>query len=90
MTVFIPGCSCFQRDLVQFVNYYKHYSDPEGLAHDALAEIPDQMVDYMRMNNIDPLPPPAEKSKESVIIFSSIFCSFFFSCVCFKRKFEIS
>lgn len=55
-----------ERDIVQFVPF-RDYVDRTGnhvlsmarLARDVLAEIPDQLVSYMKAQGIRPQPPPA-------------------------------
>jgi len=46
------------RDIVQFVPFAKFVATPQKLAEETLAEIPAQLVSYMRMRGIAPLPPP--------------------------------
>jgi len=46
------------RDIVQFVPFSKYVTCPQKLAEETLAEIPQQLVSYMRMRGIAPLPPP--------------------------------
>jgi len=48
-----------QRDIVQFVPFSKYAACPSKLAEETLAEIPQQLVSYMRMHGIAPLPPMA-------------------------------
>jgi len=43
------------RDLVQFVPFLKYESDPQRLAQEVLAEIPNQILQYYEMNNLDPI-----------------------------------
>ena len=43
------------RDLVQFVPFLKFESDPQRLAQEVLAEIPNQILQYYEMNNLDPI-----------------------------------
>jgi len=46
-----------QRDIVQFVPFSKFISCPPKLAEETLAEIPQQLVSYMRQHGIAPRPP---------------------------------
>jgi len=46
-----------ERDIVQFVPFRDFASNPERLAQETLAEIPEQLLSYMRQKNISPLPP---------------------------------
>ena len=41
------------RDLVQFVPFLKYESDPQKLAEEVLAEIPNQLIEYYEQNNFD-------------------------------------
>ena len=45
------------RDLVQFVPYKKFMTSINDLAKEVLAEIPEQLVTYMKVNGIKPNPP---------------------------------
>jgi len=47
------------RDIVQFVPFNQFVSCPDKLAEETLAEIPRQLVSFMRMRGIAPNPPPA-------------------------------
>lgn len=42
------------RDIVQFVPFNRFNRDPSALAREVLAEIPRQMVEYMKMKGIQP------------------------------------
>eukprot|EP00041_Stephanoeca_diplocostata_P016587 m.327581 g.327581 ORF g.327581 m.327581 type:complete len:580 (+) comp20415_c0_seq2:185-1924(+) len=42
------------RDIVQFVPFRKYQANAEALAAEVLAELPDQVLEYMRMNKIKP------------------------------------
>lgn len=46
-----------KRDLVQFVPFNKFKNNPAALAKEVLAELPDQVVDYMRLIGKSPNPP---------------------------------
>lgn len=46
------------RDIVQFVEYKKYAANPATLASQVLAEIPDQLVNYMTQNSIAPSQAP--------------------------------
>jgi len=46
------------RDIVQFVPFAKYVATPQKLAEETLAEIPLQLVSYMRLRGIPPNPPP--------------------------------
>lgn len=50
------GTKC-KRDLVQFVPFNKFKGNPGALAQEVLAELPDQLVDYMRLIGKNPNPP---------------------------------
>ena len=43
-----------EADIVQFVPYNQFKSDPVSLARETLQEIPGQLLDWMRKNNIQP------------------------------------
>ncbi len=43
-----------KRDIVQFVKFNDFANDPEGLAAEVLAEIPQQMTQFFQMKNIFP------------------------------------
>eukprot|EP00296_Roombia_truncata_P002880 JP438948.1.p1 GENE.JP438948.1~~JP438948.1.p1 ORF type:complete len:107 (-),score=7.26 JP438948.1:107-427(-) len=45
------------RDIVQFVPFRKYRDNPSLLAKQILAELPNQVVDYMRFKRIVPTPP---------------------------------
>ncbi|CAD8052802.1 unnamed protein product [Paramecium sonneborni] len=45
------------RDLVQFVPFNEFKNDPALLSKEVLAELPDQLVEYMELMNIPPKPP---------------------------------
>jgi len=47
-----------KRDIVQFVPFSKYASCPRKLAEETLAEIPHQLVSYMRGHGIHPVPVP--------------------------------
>ena len=49
-----------ERDIVQFVPYNEFKNSPEELARQTLGEIPKQLVDYMSVRQIQPLPPGGE------------------------------
>jgi len=42
------------RDIVQFVPFWKYESNPDQLAQQLLAELPGQVVEYMRMIQLCP------------------------------------
>ena len=46
-----------KRDIVQFVPYNRFRNNPVALAQDVLAELPSQLVDYMRLIGKNPNPP---------------------------------
>jgi hypothetical protein len=46
------------RDIVQFVAFKDYKSNVEKLKEDVLAEVPNQLVEYMKQHNIKPNPPP--------------------------------
>jgi len=48
-----------QRDIVQFVPFNQCAGDPDKLSQETLAEIPQQLVSYMRQHKITPNPVPA-------------------------------
>ena len=50
------GVKC-KRDLVQFVPFNKYKNNPAALAKEVLAELPDQLVEYMRVIGKSPNPP---------------------------------
>ena len=50
------GVRC-KRDLVQFVPFNKFKNNPAALAREVLAELPDQLVEYMRVIGKSPNPP---------------------------------
>lgn len=50
------GQKC-RRDLVQFVPFNKYKNNPAALAREVLAELPDQLVEYMRLIGKNPNPP---------------------------------
>jgi len=50
------GVKC-KRDLVQFVPFNKFKNNPGALAKEVLAELPDQLVEYMRVIGKNPNPP---------------------------------
>ena len=43
------------RDIVQFVPFLNYESNPDRLAQEVLAEIPRQIIDFYRQNNLDPV-----------------------------------
>lgn len=43
------------RDIVSYVEFYKHRNDIERLAKETLSEIPQQFLDYMNLKKIKPL-----------------------------------
>lgn len=45
------------RDLVQFVPFNEFKHDPALLSKEVLAELPDQLVEYMELMHIPPKPP---------------------------------
>ena len=47
-----------QRDIVQFVPFNQVAGNPDMLARELLAELPDQVVQYMTMMGIAPGKPP--------------------------------
>ena len=47
------GEKCF-RDIVQFVAFNEHRNDPNNLAKEVLAEIPQQVVEYYQSQGIEP------------------------------------
>lgn len=47
------GLPC-SRDIVQFVQFHKHQYNPSQLTKEVLAEIPEQLVSYMRNKGIRP------------------------------------
>ena len=47
------GEKCF-RDIVQFVAFNEHRNDPNNLAKEVLAEIPQQIVEYYHSQGIEP------------------------------------
>lgn len=58
------------RDIVQFVPFSKFtgtaFPHGELLAREVLAEIPDQMVGYMKLSNILPKPKPSSVNPQCV------------------------
>jgi len=54
------------RDIVQFVPFAKYIEYPPKLAEETLAEIPVQLVSYMRMHDIAPLVPPMPIAQNGV------------------------
>jgi hypothetical protein len=46
------------RDLVQFVPFNQHATNPADLANATLAELPGQVVEYLKGKGIQPLPKP--------------------------------
>lgn len=51
-----------KRDLVQFVPFNRFKSNPQDLAKETLAEIPKQVVEFMKLKGIRPNPPPTAAS----------------------------
>lgn len=51
-----PSGSKAARDIVQFVPFNKFVNDPARLAAETLAELPKQVVQYMKLKNIKPRP----------------------------------
>ena len=49
-----------ESDIVQFVPFREHKGNPQQLAREVLDEIPRQLMDYMRKNNIAPQPSTEE------------------------------
>ena len=49
-----------ESDIVQFVPYREFKGNPTQLAREILDEIPRQLLDFMRKNQIDPLPQTEE------------------------------
>ena len=49
-----------ESDIVQFVPFREHKGNPQQLAREVLDEIPRQLMDYMRKNNIAPMPQTEE------------------------------
>lgn len=49
-----------QRDLVQFVPFENFKGDAVMLAKEVLAELPDQVVEYMELMKIKPKPPTSK------------------------------
>ena len=47
------GVEC-KRDIVQFVPFRKAGRSMEGLAAEVLAEVPNQLVSYMKMKGLKP------------------------------------
>ena len=45
-----------ESDIVQFVAYREFKGNPMALARETLDEIPRQLLDFMRKNQIDPMP----------------------------------
>jgi hypothetical protein len=54
-----PSTKIGDRDIVQFVAFRDYESNIEKLKEDVLAEVPTQLVEYMKKNNIKPNPPAA-------------------------------
>ncbi|CAK86273.1 unnamed protein product (macronuclear) [Paramecium tetraurelia] len=50
------------RDLVQFVPFNEFKNDPALLSKEVLAELPDQLVEYMELMKIPPKPPSYQKN----------------------------
>ena len=44
-----------QRDIVQFVPFRQFRGHPERLARETLAEVPGQLLSYMRLHEVRPL-----------------------------------
>ena len=49
-----------ESDIVQFVPYREFKGNPTQLARETLDEIPRQLLDFMRKNQIDPMPQTEE------------------------------
>lgn len=45
-----------KRDIVQFVPFLRFVSNPNELARETLAEIPQQVLEFMQLHKIEPLP----------------------------------
>ena len=45
-----------ESDIVQFVPFRKFKNNPEQLARETLDEIPRQLLNFMKKNDIQPLP----------------------------------
>ena len=74
----------WKRDLVQFVPFSKFQSDEKKLAMEVLAEIPRQIVEFYRCNNLNPIQIKEQNIKRS---FNSQFVSnndYFFNNKNFK------
>ncbi|CAD8067375.1 unnamed protein product [Paramecium primaurelia] len=52
-----------KRDLVQFVPFNEFKHDPTLLSKEVLAELPDQLVEYMELMKIPPKPPTYQKNQ---------------------------
>lgn len=55
--LYAPDGSYAERDIVQFVPFYKYEMSPALLAKEVLAELPQQVVQYFISRNILPNPP---------------------------------
>ena len=57
-----------QRDLVQFVPFYKFEGNEEKLAYEVLEEIPRQVIEYYTLNFIYPEMLKEEEGKKNILL----------------------
>jgi len=52
-----------EADIVQFVPFREFRNNPQQLAKETLEEVPGQLLNFMKKNNIVPMPATEEKRR---------------------------